>query len=112
LATLQDFLSAASFAVKNGGAVCFIYPAERICEFTILAEKLRLGVKKIQFVYSYPHDKATARLVLIQCIKNGGAGTDILPPFYIYCQKNGGFSTEMNEFYQKNNKEVPSKFDY
>lgn len=110
LATLQDFLSASSFAVKNGGAVYFIYPAERICEFTTLAEKLRFGVKKIQFVYSYPHYRSTARLVLIQCIKNGGAGTDILPPFYIYNEKNGEFSSEMNAFYQKN-KEVPSKFD-
>ncbi|MGB3221764.1 MAG: methyltransferase [Desulforhopalus sp.] len=112
LATMDDFLFASSFAVKNGGAVSFIYPAERICEFVTLAEKFRLGVKKIQFVYSYPHDTARARLVLIQCIKNGRAGTDILPPFYIYSERNGGFSTEMKEFYQKNNKEGPSKFDY
>lgn len=112
MATLEDFLSASSFAVKNGGAVSFIYPAERTCEFIILAEKFRLGIKKIQFVYSYPHDITSARLVLIQCIKNGGTGTDILPPFYIYSEKNGGFSSEMNEFYQKNYKEVPSKFDY
>lgn len=111
LATLEDFLSVSSFVVKNGGAVSFVYPAERTCEFMILAERFRLGVKKIRIVYSYPHDTATARLVLIQCIKNGGAGTDILPPFYVYCEKNGGFSPEMNEFYQKN-KEVPSKFDY
>lgn len=112
LATLHDFLSASSFAVRNGGAVSFIYPAEQICEFIILAEKFRLGVKKIQFIYSYPHDTATARLVLIQCIKNGRAGTDILRPFYIYNKKNGEFSSEMNDFYQKNIKEVPSKFDY
>jgi tRNA1Val (adenine37-N6)-methyltransferase len=111
LATLQDFLFASSFAVKNGGVVCFIYPAERICEFTILAEKYRFGVKKIQFVYSYPCYTSTARLALIQCIKNGGAGTDVLPPFYIYNEKNGGFSSKMNAFYQKN-KEVPSNFDY
>ncbi len=111
LATLQDFLEASSFAVKNGGLVSFIYPAERIGDFFYLAKKNQFEVKKVQFVYSYPHKTATARLVLIQCSKNGGAGTEILPPFYIYCQKNGAFSPEMQDIYLKN-QEVPSKYDY
>lgn len=102
LATLHDFLSAAAFAVKNGGTVSFVYPAELLCEFVSLAQKCRLEVKKIQLVYSYPHETAPARLVLIQCLKNGGTGAVILPPFYIYCQKNGEFSSEMQQFYQKN----------
>jgi len=102
LATLEDFLSAAAFAVKNGGTVFFVYPAELLCEFVSFAQKCRLAVKKIQLVYSYPHKTAPARLVLIQCLKNGGRGTEILPPFYIYCQKNGEFSSEMQQFYRKN----------
>lgn len=102
LATLQDFLAAAAFAVKNGGVVTFIYPAEQISCFIFTAEKYRLAVKKIQFVYSYPHASASARLALIQCFKNGGAGTDILPPFYIYSEKNGAFSSEMQVFYTRN----------
>lgn len=111
LATLQDFLGASAFAVKNGGAVSFVYPAERLSECITLAKKVRLEVKKIQFVYSYPHKTAPARLVLIQCLKNGGAGTEILPPFYIYSEKNGIFSSEMQDFYKKN-EELPSKLDY
>jgi tRNA1Val (adenine37-N6)-methyltransferase len=107
LATLEDFLRASAFAVKNGGAVSFVYPAEQICEFISLARNFRLEVKKIQFVYSYPHKTATSRLVLIQCLKNGGAGTEILPPFYVYSEKNGLFSSEMMDFYKKN-KELPT----
>jgi tRNA1Val (adenine37-N6)-methyltransferase len=102
LATLEDFLSAAAFAVKNGGTVFFVYPADLLCEFVAFAQKCRLAVKKIQLVYSYPHKTAPARLVLIQCLKNGGMGAEILPPFYIYCQKNGKFSSEMQQFYRKN----------
>lgn len=102
LATLEDFLRAAAFAVKNGGVVSFVYPAEQICQFISLAGKFRLEVKRIQFVYSYPHKTATSRLVLIQCIKNGGAGSEILPPFYVYSEKNGLFSSEMLNFYEKN----------
>jgi tRNA1(Val) A37 N6-methylase TrmN6 len=102
LATLQDFLCASAFAVKNGGVVSFVYPAERICEFISSANKVRLEIKKIQFVYSYPDKSATARLALIQCLKNGGGGTEIPPPFYVYCEKNGEYSSEMHDFYRKN----------
>ncbi len=102
LATLQDFLKAAAYAVKNGGTVSFIYPAEQSCHFVSLAQKFRLEVKKIQFVYSYPDKITAARLVLVECFKNGGPGTEILPPFYIYAEKNGAFSVEMQDFYRKN----------
>ncbi len=102
LATLQDFLYASAFAVKNGGTVSFIYPAEQIGEFIFLAEKYRLEVKKIQFVYSYPHKTDPARLVLIRCCKNGGRGTEVLPPLYIYCKKNGQFTPEVQKCYLTN----------
>lgn len=106
LATLQDFLEAASYAVKNGGLVSFIYPAERIGDFLVLAKKHQLEAKKLQFVYSYPQKDTAARLVLIQCAKNGGPGAEVLPPFYIYCQKHGAYSQEMKILYTKN-QDVP-----
>jgi tRNA1Val (adenine37-N6)-methyltransferase len=110
LATLEDFLKASAFAVKNGGTVFFVYPADQVCDFIFFANKLRLQVKKIQFIYSYPHKTATARLVLIQCLKNGGVGAEILPPFYVYCEKNGLFSPEIQCFYLKN-EELPVNCD-
>jgi tRNA1Val (adenine37-N6)-methyltransferase len=110
LATLHDFLRASAFAVKNGGTIYFVYPAERLCEFITFAGIFRLEVKKIQFVYSYPHKAAAARLILIECAKNGGKGTAILPPLYVYGEKNGRYSSEVREFYRKN-KEVPSESD-
>ncbi len=111
LASLQDFLRAAAFAVKNGGEVYFIYPAERIGEFISLAEKYRLEVKKIQFIYSYPHTTDPARLVMVRCCKNGGRGTEVLPPLYVYCQKNGQFSPKVEKYYLTN-KEVSLQYDY
>ncbi len=108
LATLQDFLYASAFAVKNGGAVSFVYPAERICELITCAKTFKLEVKTIQFVHSYPCKSAPARLALVQCLKNGGAGTEIRPPLYIYCEKNGQYSSEVSAFYKKNT-ELPPK---
>lgn len=110
LATLQDFLEAAFFAVKNGGLISFIYPAEGIGKFFSLAKEQQFEVKKVQFVYSYPQKTTTARLVLIQCAKNGGPGSVVLAPFYIYCQKNGAYTQEMKDLYTRN-QEVPSRYD-
>ena len=100
---LEDFLSAAAAAVRNRGDVYFIYPAELISEFIVLARNYKLEVKRLQFIYSYPCGTNGARLVLIQCIKNGGVSAQIMDPFYIYSEKNGAFSTEMLEYYQQNN---------
>lgn len=102
LAGLEDFLRAAAAAVRNKGGVYCIYPAEQLGRFVVLAARYRLEVKKLQFIYGYPGDGRDARLVLISCLKNGKTGARVLPPFYVYRQKNGDFSAEMQKFYQKN----------
>jgi tRNA1Val (adenine37-N6)-methyltransferase len=102
LADLDDFLLASSLAVKNKGTVYFIYPAGLIGTFITLLSQYRLVVKRLRFVYSYPQMKHDARLVLIECKKNGGGGANILAPLYIYQEKNGAMTKEMQEYYKKN----------
>jgi len=102
LADLDDFLAASALAVKNKGTVYFIYPAGQIATFITLLGNHRLQVKKLQFVYSYPRMNNNARLVLIECRKNGGGGANILAPFYIYSEKKRAFTEEMQNFYNKN----------
>jgi len=100
LASLLDFLKASASVVKNRGDVFFIYPSESIAECIIFAQKVRLELKRIRFVYGYPHKSNMSRLVLLQFKKNGAAGAEILPPLYIYHEKNGSFSKETQRFYQ------------
>ena len=102
LANLDDFLQASAAAVRNKGSVYCIYPAEQIARFVGVADRHRLEVKWLQFVYNYPRDESEARLVLIHCLKNGGPGTKVLPPFYVYSEKNGAFSPQMQKFYNQN----------
>ncbi len=102
LATLDDFLQASAAAIRNRGSVYCIYPAEQVAQFFGLANRYRLEVKKLQFVYGYPQDEGDARLVLIHCLKNGGPGTKVLPPFFVYREKNGAFSPQMQKLYGKN----------
>lgn len=99
-ADIDDFAGAAAYAVKNGGTVVVIYPAE---QFTILNEALsrvRLEIKQLRFVYSYPGVADEARLVLVKCQKNGGKGVKVQAPLYIYDRKNGEYSPEIQELYK------------
>ena len=102
LASLDDFLLAATMAVKNRGTAYFIYPAGLIGTFIALLNKHRFEVKRLQFVYSYPQMHHEARLVLIKCSKNGGSGAKVLAPLYIYQKKNGAYSEEVQKLYMKN----------
>jgi len=102
LANLDDFLRAATLAVKNKGMVYFIYPARQFGAFVSLLSKHRLEIKRLQFVYSYPQNNQEARLVLIECRKNGGCGVKVLAPLYIYLKKNGALTEQMQFFYNRN----------
>ena len=102
LANLDDFLLAATQTVRNKGSVYFIYPAVQVGKFIELLGKHRLAVKRLQFVYSYPQKDVDARLVLIECAKNGGDGAKVCPPLYIYLEKDGDYSDEMQNFYKRN----------
>ena len=99
--TLSDILAAA-FVLKNRGRFVLIYPAEGISELFKIMRENRLQSKRIQFVYSYPDSKNSARLVLVEAVKNGGEGVEILPPFFIYQSKNGEYSQMMQEMYEPN----------
>lgn len=97
-AELDDMLAAAAFCVKNHGTVVFVYPAVRFARLAAgLAEK-KLVLRRLQPVYSYPED-VQARLVLIEAVKNGGEECRILAPFYIYSERDGAYSPEMQRIY-------------
>jgi tRNA1Val (adenine37-N6)-methyltransferase len=102
LAGMEDVCTAAAYAVRNRGTVAIIYPAEKVGEAIILGKKQRLEMKRLRFVYSYPEKNDKARLVLIEYCKNGGEGSEVVSPLYIYQQKNGAFTEEMENFYKAN----------
>jgi tRNA1Val (adenine37-N6)-methyltransferase len=95
----DQVMAAASWVVKNRGSVCVVFPADRLVELVGSMVTAHLQPKRMQMVYSYPGKKGTARLVLIEAIKNGGPGVTILPPFCIYQKKNGAYTNEMQRLY-------------
>jgi len=97
-ADMASVIRAAAFAVKNRGSVACIYPAERLAVLLARMEKNRLVPKRLQPVYSYPEDNR-AGLVMVEAVKNGGQGLDLLPPLYIYEFSDGPYSSEMLMMY-------------
>jgi tRNA1Val (adenine37-N6)-methyltransferase len=97
--TTNQVMAACSYVVKNRGNVSIVFPAEGMVELVCAMEKSKLQPKRMQVVYSYPEKEATAKLVLIEAVKNGGVGMKIQPPLYIFEKKNGTYSAEMQQIY-------------
>jgi len=98
-AAVGDFVRASAFCVKNRGRVVFIYPAGRCNALLAALQQHRLVPKRLQPIYSYP-GTASARLVLVEALKNGGEQSEILAPFYIFERKNGAFTPAMQALYR------------
>ncbi len=95
--TLHEVVAAAAAVVKNRGKVIFIYPAQTLPSLFTAFQQCRLVPKRMQSIYSYPG--ASARLVLVEAIKNGGEDLHILPPLYIYESHLGPYREEMQRLY-------------
>jgi tRNA1Val (adenine37-N6)-methyltransferase len=97
--SLEDVVAAASLVVKNRGKTVFVYPAAGLNSLLLALHQYRLVPKRLQIIFSYPGMASDARLVLVEAVKNGGEGMQILPPFYIYEQRLGSYSQEMQRLY-------------
>ena len=91
---LADFIRAASFTVKNRGRVVFVLPAARLPELLSTMLEFRIQPKKMQMVYSYPG--GVGKLVLLEGLKNGGSELLVQEPLFIYREKNGDYTPELD----------------
>ena len=98
-ATLNRFVRAAAYCLKNRGKIVIIYPAGSITQLLFELKKKNIEPKRIRFVYPFPEYRFGAKLVLVEGIKNGGDGTLIEPPLYIHQFKDGPHSEEIMKMY-------------
>jgi len=96
LGTLQDFVSAAAYLIKNGGKFCVIFPAERSADLLCTLRENRIEPKVIRFVHSRLEEPAT--MLLVEGVKNAGSQTTILPPLIIYAEAQQ-YSTEVQTIF-------------
>jgi tRNA1Val (adenine37-N6)-methyltransferase len=82
--------------LKNGGRYFLVFPVARLVELVSLLRDRRLEPKRLRMVH--PYQDRPASLVLIEAVKSGGAGIEILPPLVVH-ENGGGYSEEMREIY-------------
>ena len=82
--------------LKNGGRFCLVFPAGRMAELAGLMRKQTLEPKRLRFVH--PYADRPAAFVLLEAVKNGGPGADVLPPLVVH-EAGGRYSGEMREIY-------------
>ena len=97
-ASLADCIRAAAWALKNRGRAAFIFPAEG--QAALQAELMAAGLapKRLRPVYSYP-EAERACLALVEAVKLGGEGCELLPPFYLYERPGGEESAALKALY-------------
>jgi tRNA1Val (adenine37-N6)-methyltransferase len=80
--------------LKNKGRYYLVFPARRAAELMSLLRRRQLEPKRLRWVH--PYQDRPASLVLIEAIKAGGIGLDILPPLIVH-EKGGGYTREMRD---------------
>jgi len=78
---LENWLGAAVWALRDGGALWCVYPASRAIDLIDQMRKARLEPKAIQWLHSFP-DKPARRL-LVMATKFGRSECRVLPPVFM-----------------------------
>ncbi len=97
-ADLLSVARAAAYVLKKKGRAAFVYPAARLTSLFTCLRTAGLEPRRIQAVHAHPG--STAKIVLVEAIKDGGEDARILPPFYIHQTAGGGYTPEMAACYQ------------
>ena len=78
--SVEDLCRTAGRLTRTGGRFALVYRPERLAELFAALQKARLEPKRVQLL-SYHRTKAPYA-VLVEAVKEGGPGLDILPTHY------------------------------
>lgn len=92
---LNDFIAKANSLLKPKGTLYFCYEASALDKICFALENKKLKLTTICFVHT--HKEKRARLVLIKAQKSVKSLCEVLPPFFMY--ENRNLSKEMQEIH-------------
>lgn len=96
--TLDDFVRCAAGILKNKGDFYMVHRPSRLVDIFAICRKYRLEPKEIRFVA--PRKGERPNIVLVHCVKNGGAELKILEDLYVYDEP-GVYSEEIQRIYER-----------
>lgn len=97
--SLHDFIAAARHLVKYRGRFAMVHLPERLAEIARAMSEAGLEPKRLQLVYPSPGRKP--KFLLVEGIRGGRPGLEVLPPLFIY-DENGAYSREIMAYYGEN----------
>lgn len=95
--TLEELVKISSNLLKDRGYFYLVHRVDRLSEILKTLTEHNLEAKKIQFCYTTA--KKNAKIVLIEAIKNGKNGLNILPPLIIN-KENGEYTDEVLKMFE------------
>lgn len=97
-ASLEDFISIASYLLKDYGEFYMVHRPDRLVDILYLMREHNIEPKKIRFVY--PNKRKNTNLILIKGIKCGKPFLIFEDNLYVY-NENGKYTEEILKIYNK-----------
>jgi tRNA1Val (adenine37-N6)-methyltransferase len=79
---LGDFLRAGAYVLPIKGRIALVYPAVRVVDLLQSMRDANLEPKRLRMVHSFADTNAA--LVLVEGVKGGKSGIEVLPPIIVY----------------------------
>jgi tRNA1Val (adenine37-N6)-methyltransferase len=95
--SLNDFLRAAGYVLKESGRAYTIYPAVRMVELLFQMRTTHLEPKRLRLVHSNRFSRG--EFILVEGIKGAGEELEVLSPLVIY-EEDGSYSEAMNRLFK------------
>jgi tRNA1Val (adenine37-N6)-methyltransferase len=92
-ARLDDFVRVAAFLLRNGGRFACIHLGDRTID--LLTSMRGAGVEPKRLRVVHPFAAAEASMILVEAVKGGRSGLDVLPPLIVYDSANV-YTAEVN----------------
>ena len=93
---LDEVVAAARWLLRSKGRFYCVFTANRVAELLSLLVNNEFQPKRMRYVH--PKPERAASVFLLEAVKNGGIGTTIEPPLYIY-DENGEYTEELKKAY-------------
>lgn len=97
-AALDDVVTAVQYALKYRGRFRMVHITERLTDILEALRSHGLEPKTLQFIHGRPKQKA--KLFLVEAIRGGSTGVEILPPLIVH-NADGSYSDAVNRLYGK-----------
>lgn len=94
--TVRDFLGAAAYLLKTGGAFFAVYGAERTVDLLTAMRAHKIEPKELRCVHPKAGEPAT--MVLVAGVKGAGVALKIIEPLVVY-NRNGRYTQELKQIY-------------